>query len=106
MRNLILMFVLLLSSAGFGQTTFTLEAAKEYALENHLAIQNAELETQKAVYKKRETIGIGLPQADITGSFNYFINLPRQKQLTAPFLVSQAPWSHLKQERSTIRLAL
>ncbi len=78
MTTMLILTLALLSSSAFSQSTFTLEQAKQYALENHLSIQNAQLETKKAIYKKRETIGIGLPQVDMQGSYNYFINLPRQ----------------------------
>lgn len=60
------------------QTALTLEEAKQYAIEHHLSVQNAQYDIEQAVLQKKETRGIGLPQADISGSFNYFFNLPVQ----------------------------
>jgi outer membrane protein len=68
----------LMSALSIGQESFSLSEAKSYALSHHLSIQNAALNTENAVNKKNETRGIGLPQADITGTFNYFMNLPVQ----------------------------
>ena len=68
----------LLSCVAIGQETFSLSEAKSYALSHHLSITNAALTTENAINKKNETRGIGLPQADIAGTFNYFLNLPIQ----------------------------
>jgi outer membrane protein len=64
----------------FGQDkkSFSLEEAKQFALENNKAVLNAGLDNKIAVQIKNETRGLGLPQANITGSFNNFINLPVQ----------------------------
>lgn len=55
---------------------FSLEDAKAYALENHLNIINAQHDVSVASQQIRETMGMGLPQVDITGAFNHFINIP------------------------------
>jgi len=60
------------------KTAFTLAEAKQYALSNHLSVLNARLDSEAAVYKKNETRGIGLPQANLNGTFTHFINLPVQ----------------------------
>lgn len=60
------------------QESFSLAQAKQYALENHLRIANAEYDTENAIMRKNETRGIGLPQVDINGTFNMFFNLPVQ----------------------------
>lgn len=71
---------LLSTVAGWSQdkSTFTLSEAKIYALENHLSIKNASWDVQSAIYKKNETRAIGLPQLNLQGTFNQFINLPIQ----------------------------
>ncbi len=57
-------------------TSFTLEEAKIFAVEHHLSIQNALKDIEIAKQKVVETRGIGLPQIDISGQFNHFINIP------------------------------
>lgn len=59
-------------------TSFTLEAAKQYALEHHVEIKNANYDVTIAEQKVKETIGMGLPQIDFKGNFNHFINIPVQ----------------------------
>lgn len=78
MRNTIALFVLLLSGQGLlGQTqSFTLEDAKAFALENHLDIINAQRNIDIAKQQIVETRGMGLPQVDISGQFNHYVNLP------------------------------
>lgn len=64
-----------MSTAAQAQT-FTLEDAKAYALENHLNIIEAQGNVDIAQQQIVETRGMGLPQVNITGQFNQFINLP------------------------------
>ena len=52
--------------------------AKEYALEHHYDIVNADLEYDKAIHKKKEYLSAGMPEAYIKGGFNQFPNLPVQ----------------------------
>ena len=52
--------------------------AKEYALEHHYNIVNADLEYDKAIHKKKEYLSAGMPEAYIKGGFNQFPNLPVQ----------------------------
>lgn len=59
-------------------TSFTLTEAKIYAQEHHANIKNALLDVDIAKKQIVETRGIGLPQVDINGTFNNFINLPVQ----------------------------
>ena len=47
-------------------------------MKNHAKITNASLEYDKAVHKKREYLAAGMPEANITGAFNQFVNLPVQ----------------------------
>ncbi|MFT7345454.1 MAG: outer membrane protein [Lentimonas sp.] len=74
-----IVFVLSILAVSAQETTsFSLASAKKYTLEHHLGIQNATYDVQNAIYQSKETRGIGLPQANLTGSFNNFINLPVQ----------------------------
>ncbi len=77
-KQLNLMLFLLITGIGFSQQSFTLEDAKAYALENNLKVKNGELNIENARQKMIETRGIGLPQIDLSGQFNNFINIPVQ----------------------------
>lgn len=91
MNKLIIMgVVLFLSGSGWSQETFTLEAAKAYALEHNWNVKNAMLDVKIAEQKVIETRGMGLPQVNISGSFNNFINLPVQV-IDAQFFNPSAP---------------
>lgn len=59
------------------QTSFTLDQAIHYALENSVRAKNAILEQKIAQAKVNETIGIGLPQISATGSLVHNPTLPR-----------------------------
>lgn len=74
----ILMIVLISNLNAQIARSFSLLEAKEYALKNHVKISNASLEYDKAVNKKKEYLAKGLPDANITGGFNQFLNLPVQ----------------------------
>ena len=63
--------------------------AKEYALEHHYDIVNADLEYDKAIHKKKEYLSAGMPEAYIKGGFNQFPNLPVQV-IDASFFNPQA----------------
>ena len=64
--------------------------AKEYALEHHYNIVNADLEYDKAIHKKKEYLSAGMPEAYIKGGFNQFPNLPVQV-IDASFFNPQSP---------------
>jgi outer membrane protein len=72
--------VLLLLQAGAQNKdstfNFSLKQAVDYAMNNQANVQNALLDEQSALAKKREIAGLGLPQ--ITGSFDVkdFVDLP------------------------------
>ncbi len=71
--------LLLWASTSFAQTSsFSLEEAKNYALEHNISVLNAEKDVEIATYQKRETTAMGLPQVSATGSFSNFLNLPVQ----------------------------
>lgn len=95
MRNYFLTFLSLLSvSFGISQdqpTTFTLEEAIAYALENNYSVINAGRDMVDAQKQKWETIASGLPQ--IEGTINY------QNQLIQP--VVQIPAEFFNGEPGT-----
>lgn len=80
----LLLIAFLIGSWSYGQeqtSTFTLEEAIAYALENNYSAINADRDVRDAEKQKWETIAAGLPQ--ITGAIGY------QNQLIQP--VSQIP---------------
>ena len=67
------------AGTSFAQTSsFSLEEAKNYALENHISVRNANQDIIAAEYQRRETVAMGLPQISAAGSFSNFLNLPVQ----------------------------
>lgn len=60
------------------QQSFTMEQALQYAYENNVNVKKAKIDQIIADKKVKETIGIGLPQIDLNGSYNYFLNIPVQ----------------------------
>jgi outer membrane protein len=81
-------------SLSLSAQTFSLQQAKEYALENSDKIKNANLDLDIANEKVKETRAIGLPQVNATGSFNNFFNLPVQV-VSANFINPNAPEGEL-----------
>ena len=67
-----------LEATGQNKSSFSLAEAKTYALENNPTLKNAVLNVESSIARKREIIGIGLPQVSFNGSFQNFINLPVQ----------------------------
>jgi len=77
--KLLLGTLMLWAGISFAQnTSFSLEEAKNYALENNLSVANAEADVRIANYQKIETIAMGLPQVSAQGGFSNFLNLPVQ----------------------------
>jgi outer membrane protein len=83
-------FILLAITAVSGQQKFSLEDAKHYAYANNKRLTNAALSVDKANQQMKETTAIGLPQVNMSGSFNHFINLPVQV-VDASFFNPMAP---------------
>lgn len=77
----ILALLIFVSGLGFGQgqsaTSFNLEQAIAYALQNSIRSRNAELDQRIARAKVNETIGIGLPQISGNASLVNNPQLPR-----------------------------
>jgi outer membrane protein TolC len=59
------------------QQSFTLEQCIEYALNNSISAQNAELDQRIAAAKVKETVGLGLPQINGNASINHNAKLRR-----------------------------
>ena len=78
MNKLIAIIIIALAGNSWAQESFSLADAKAYALENNLTISNAMNDVENTRQRYIEIRGMGLPQVDITGSFNNFINLPIQ----------------------------
>ena len=57
---------------------FSLLDAKEHALKHHFDIINSDLEYSKAIYKKKEYLSAGMPEAFINAGYTQFVNLPVQ----------------------------
>lgn len=82
---------LVIASSSLAQTeSFTLDAAKSYSIDHHISIKNSQLDVEVAQKQIVEIRGMGLPQVNITGSFNNFLNLPVQV-MDASFFNPSAP---------------
>lgn len=57
---------------------YSLEEAKQFAIEHSYQAQSADLEVEKSQRKVKETISTGLPQVNATASYQNFLELPRQ----------------------------
>lgn len=93
MRNrLLVLSFCIISVFIYGQdsTSFTLEEAKSYALQHNYEILNAGHNVAIAHEQVKETIGMGLPQVNLNGTFNHSINLPVQV-VDASFINPNAP---------------
>ena len=55
---------------------FTLEEAQKYAVQNSYASVESQLNIENAERKVKETIAIGLPQINASGTFQNFLDIP------------------------------
>ena len=53
----------------------TLKESVEIGLQNNRTLKNALLDEEKAGYQRKEIIGSGLPQVNVSGGYNNFINV-------------------------------
>ena len=60
----------------FGQESFSLEQAKQYALQNSLDLQMKQLDLQDVNGQIKEYLAIGLPKLQANASYNYFLKIP------------------------------
>ncbi len=84
--------MLVISSSLLAQNKaqFTLNDAKDYALNNNYSVKNAYLDVDIARKQALEATSMGLPQVSINGSFSNFLNLPVQI-VSANFINPNAP---------------
>ena len=78
MKFITLICFLAIFSIHFGQESFTLEKAQNYALANNKEIFNAKLDQKIMEAKIWETTAQGLPQVNAEGTFQNFIDIPTQ----------------------------
>ncbi len=86
-KHTLLVLTLCFLFAGYGnaqstdnrKSSFTLEEAQEFAIENNLNIENARLDVESAVQRVRENAAMGLPQ--INAGAQYTNNLQLMTQL-------------------------
>lgn len=64
------------ASAQKDSTTFSLDEAIYYAMENSYVLHNTTQDITKAQKRVWETISVGLPQVSGTANYNWFLNLP------------------------------
>ncbi|MEX2379117.1 MAG: TolC family protein, partial [Vicingaceae bacterium] len=57
---------------------YSLEEAKQFAIEHSYQAQSSKMEVEKSQRKVKETISTGLPQVNATASYQNFLELPRQ----------------------------
>lgn len=74
-KNLVLSFLILTVSLSFGQetTSFSLQEAIDYALENNRTAKNAARDIEGAKQQKWETTATGLPQISATIDYNNWL---------------------------------
>lgn len=71
-----LLFLTVGAAAQTAPAAFTLEEARQYALQNAYVLRNTRIDIGKAQKKVWETITTGLPQVTGTAAYNKFLNLP------------------------------
>lgn len=77
----------------FAQESFSIDQAWQYAVNNNVNVQKAKIDQTIADQKVKETTGIGLPQVDLQGSYNYFLKIP--VQLLPAEIVGGAPGNYV-----------
>lgn len=72
----IVFLAIMLPSMVMAQNSFTLEEAQNYAIENAYGNRSAAIDVESARAKVKETLAIGLPQINASGSFQHFLDIP------------------------------
>ena len=80
----------LLQWANAQKTVMSLDQARQYGLENRRAMTIADLEILSAQKRVLEATSIGLPQVNVDGNFQQFINIPTSV-VDASFINPNAP---------------
>ncbi len=85
-------------------TRYTLNDLTEYALQNNYEIRNAKKDIQIAKSRKWETTAIGLPQASITGTWQYLFEVPTMNMPLSITYVpdAQNPFNHMHIDTSAV----
>lgn len=86
----LLLLLFLLNWASAQTTVMSLEQARQFGLENRRAMTIADLEILSAQKRVLEATSIGLPQVNIDGNFQQFINIPTSV-VDASFINPNAP---------------
>ena len=77
MKKTILAILFLVAALpAFSQQSFSLKEAKEYGKQNSYVLKNSRSDLEKSEKKVKEVLAIGLPQVNIEGTFQHFLNLP------------------------------
>ncbi|MEE9348567.1 MAG: TolC family protein [Flavobacteriaceae bacterium] len=76
MKRFIFLFIIINSAYLYGQDTYTLDEAIDFAVKNTYAIKNANLSIEAAEHKKWETTTMGLPQINASVDYKNFIKQP------------------------------
>jgi outer membrane protein TolC len=93
MKNLSIFIFLMCFSFGFSQTTptsFSLQEAIDYALENNRQVKNASRDIDAAEEQKWETTAMGLPQIDASVNYQNFLE-PQLQGIPSDFSDSSSP---------------
>lgn len=76
MRNIFYLLFSLIASASFGQNSYSLKQAKDYAIQNSMQVKNALLDVEVAQQKIKETTAAGLPQISGSIAFQNYLDIP------------------------------
>lgn len=64
------------SSVAFGQQSFTIDEAWNYAVQHNANVRKAKIDEEIATQKVKETTGIGLPQVNGQAKYQDYIKIP------------------------------
>ena len=76
MKKLIIALVLVNSCSLYGQDSYSLKQAKDYAIQNNIQVKNSLLDVEIAQQKIKETTATGLPQIAGSVGFQNFLDVP------------------------------
>ena len=84
-QNILLSFVLLFAcftANAQENTRLSLDEAVNYALQNSLSVQNANLEALDADQQIKERLSIGMPKLSASLGYNYYLDMPQLRPIT------------------------
>ncbi len=76
MKKLIIALVLVNGYSLYGQDSYSLKQAKDYAIQNNIQVKNSLLDVEIAQQKIKETTATGLPQIAGSVGFQNFLDVP------------------------------